>query len=545
MKNALFAVFLGLIVITGNTSCMLRMLQPLPAPTVFEENQLPTKIAILPFTNKTANPDAGSLVRKMFYNFFSSLNYQDLEPYVIDDNLRTNDLYAAIIAGENISPHKLGQLLGVDAVIYGEVLSLGKMYALVYADNQAGLNARMVRCDSGQVQWELKHTVHLEDGQLPITPLGLATAVFSTALSHHQATHMKAAAELCMQMVATIPNPPAVSKPPPKIHTLVHNGFGKFLQSGDYLKVVMIGEKNHMASWSVPPLIESLPMSEKQPGVYIGAYRVKNQDRLPHGRLVGYLRAKSGVGSQWIDTLGPVQIGRPTLLPALISHDRVLDIEKSPYLVNDVLLVKPNATLTINAGAVVLFSGLGMVVKGQLQILGTKDDPVRMSSLDRSTWKGIILDHSPGENKISYCIVSDAEFGLRVSHSNISIRDCRFQENGWGIVMQDCNAEIFSSLVRTSTKSGIAAHRSQLLIEKSIVTENSSGGILLENCQVRIAGNNILNNGGWEIKVLDNSFRAQATRNWWGNNNPNKDKIIGPVAIQPVLSAPIEFEATD
>ena len=541
MKNALIAVFLGLFIITGNTACMLRMLQPPPTPVVLDEGQLPTTIAILPFANKTANPDAGSLVRKMFYNFFSSLNYQDLEPYVIDDNLKTNDLYTEITAGENISPHKLGQLLGVDAVIFGEVLSLGKTYALVYSDNQAGLKARMVRCDSGQVQWELKHTVHLEEGELPISPIGLATAVFKTALSHHQATHMKAAAELCMQMVATIPNPPAVSKPPPKIQALVHNGSGKLLQPGEYLKVAMIGEKNQMASWSVPPLIESLPMKEKRPGVYIGAYRIKDQDRLPHGRLVGYLRAKSGVGSQWIDTLGPVKIGKPTILPAVITGDYVLDIERSPYLVNDALVVKSDVKLTINAGTVVLFNGLGMVVRGQLQILGTKDDPVRLSSLDRTPWKGIILDRSPSENKISYCIVSDAEIGFRASHSNISIKNCRFQDNGWGIVMEECKAEISSSLIRTSVKSGVAAHRTQLLIENSVITENNSGGILLESSQVRIAGNNILNNGGWEIKVLDSNSRVQAAKNWWGNKNPTEEKIVGPVVIQPVLETPIEF----
>jgi len=366
---------------------MLRMLQPPLTPQVLEEDQLPTKIAVLPFANKTANPDAGSLVRKMFYNFFSSLNYRDLEPYVIDDNLKINHLYAGVITGENISPQKLGQLLGVDAVIYGEVLSLGKMYALVYSDNQAGLKARMVRCDSGQVLWELEHTVHLEEAELPISPIGLATAVFKIALDHHQATHMKAAAELCMQMVATIPNPPAISEPPPKIQALVHNGAGKLLRPGNYLKVAMIGEENQIASWSIPPLVESLPMKEKRPGVYIGSYRIKYRDQLPHGRLVGYLRAKSGVGSQWMDTLGPGKIGKPTLLPDVISSDYVLNIEKSPYLVNDALVVKSDVKLTIHAGTVIWFRSLGIIVKGELQILGTKEDPVRLSSLGRTSWK--------------------------------------------------------------------------------------------------------------------------------------------------------------
>ena len=232
MKNAIIAVLLVLFILTASTSCMLRMLQSPPAPAVYEEDQLPTKIAILPFVNKTANPEAGSLVRKMFYNFFSSLNYRDIEPFVIDDSLETNQLYARIIAGENISAQKLGRLLGVDAVIFGEVLSLGKMYALVYSNSQAGLDAKMVRCDSGQVLWELEHTVYLEEGDVPISPIGLAMAVFRTAYGHQQATHMRAAAELCMQMVATIPNPPAVRQPPPKIQALVHNGAGKMLQPG-------------------------------------------------------------------------------------------------------------------------------------------------------------------------------------------------------------------------------------------------------------------------------------------------------------------------
>ena len=87
-----------------------------------------------------------------------------------------------MIAGKNVSPQKLGQLLGVDAVIYGEVTSLGKIFALVYADNQAGLKARMVRCDSGQTVWELEHTIHIEEGEVPISPLGLALAMGNSML---------------------------------------------------------------------------------------------------------------------------------------------------------------------------------------------------------------------------------------------------------------------------------------------------------------------------------------------------------------------------
>jgi len=71
----------------------------------------------------------------------------------------------------------------------------------------------------------------------------------------------------------------------------------------------------------------------------------------------------------------------------VISSDYVLNIEKSPYLVNDALVVKSDVKLTIHAGTVIWFRSLGIIVKGELQILGTKEDPVRLSSLGRTSWK--------------------------------------------------------------------------------------------------------------------------------------------------------------
>jgi parallel beta-helix repeat protein len=545
MKNLVIIISLSLFIIFGSASCALRILEKDPTPTVLKEEKLPYKVAILPFANRTSNPEAGSVVRKMFYNFFSSLNYKDLEPYVIDENLKANHLYADITGGKKVSPQKLGQLLGVDAVIYGDVISLGKIYALVYSDSQAGLKARMVRCSDAKPIWELEHTIHIEEGDVPLSPIGLASAVFKTALNHRQATHIKAASELCMQMIATMPNPPGVSEPPPKIQALVHNGAGKLLQPGDMIKVAMIGEKHLTASWSIPPLINSLPMKEKKPGVYIGAYRIKARDRLAHGRMVGILRSKKGVGSQWMDTLGPIIVGKPTVLPPLIAKDYVLSIDKSPYLVTGALLVKPGAKLTMNAGTVVWFRSLGLIVKGQLEILGTQDDPVRLSSLGASSWKGIFLDRSSDNNQISYCTISGAEFGFRASKSKVSIQNCQFQDNVWGIVMEESRGEISGSLIRTSAKSGIAARKAQLLVKDSVITENSSGGFLLEDSKAKIEQNNILNNGGWEIKVLDNKRKVKAARNWWGDADPARKEIIGPVAFHPALKFPIKFSVIE
>ena len=543
MKSTAIGILTILSLTLGANSCALKnMLLPPPKPAVLEEERLPHKVAIMPFVNKTSNPEAGSIVRKMFYNFFSSLNYLDLEPFVIDDNLKRNELYQSVLSGEAVTTARLGQLLGVDAVIYGEVLNLGKTYALVYSDNAAGLKAKMVRCDNEQVIWELEHHVRIQEGDVPLSLTGLAAAIVKTAISHQKASSLQSAAELSMQMVATIPNPEAVTEPPPRIIALVHNAGGQLLRPGDLVKVAMIGEKNQTASWSIPPVVENLPLKEKEPGVYIGAYRIRPKDRLAQGRVFGYLRSDTGAGSQWVDTLGPIKIGEPTVLPAKISKNTVLSAARSPYLVEGALVVLPGARLTVEPGTFVWFRKLGLIVKGELQINGTEAEPVHFASLGSENWKGIFFDKSQTVNLLQHFQISNAEFGIRASASTVHMQNCIIQDNVWGIVIEEGKTEIHNSLVRTSSKIGIAARKAHLVVKDSVITENGSGGFILENSKAQIEKNNILNNGNWAVKVVNSEDGVKAANNWWGVDDPEQTEIIGRLTIQPVLEKPINFK---
>ena len=545
MTSNIITAIIGFFIAAWISACSITGISKPPAPDVLEEGVLPHKVAILPFANRTTNPEAGIVLRKMFYNFISSLNYHDQEPYWVDEKLKQTKIYQKIVAGEYVSPQKIGQLLGVDAVVYGEVLSLGKIYALVYSENYAGLRARMVHSDTGQTIWELEHSIHLRSGDMPLSLPNLATALFKTAINHEQATHMQAASELCMEMVATIPNPTALTEPPPKIQALVHNGAGKLLRPGDYLKVVMLGDKGQNASWSIPSLIDDLPMEEKEPGVYIGAYQVQSHDRLPHGRIIGYLTSETAIRSQWVDTLGAVRIGQPIVLPPVLYEDTILTVDKSPYLVEEALLVMPKVKLTFNPGTVVWFHKSGLIVKGELQILGKKESPVRLGSLRTMKWKGIFFDWSLTENKIQHCKISNAEFGLRASNSNLSIQNSLFQDNTWAIVIDEGSGQIYDSLIRTSQKIGIAARKANLNVQGSTITENNSGGILLEESQAEIKQNNISNNGVWQLKALGSNSIVQAGNNWWGKETPDTTGIIGSANIEPVLTKPVDYKILD
>ena len=122
-KHPLCASIFSLFIMVILAACGSMGIIEAPKPEVSDESWLPHNVAILPFANQTSNPEAAAVVRKMFYNFFSSLNYLDLEPSFIDEKLKKKTYYNKITAGEVLSARQLRQMLGVDAVVFGEVIS--------------------------------------------------------------------------------------------------------------------------------------------------------------------------------------------------------------------------------------------------------------------------------------------------------------------------------------------------------------------------------------------------------------------------------------
>jgi hypothetical protein len=185
------------------------------------------------------------------------------------------------------------------------------------------------------------------------------------------------------------------------------------------------------------------------------------------------------------------------------------------------------------------------VVRGTIQARGTPENPVILSGLKPKGWKGIFLDGSGSQNTFRHCRVSGAEFGIRSARSQLTVEDCRFQENTWGLIAEEGQIDIIGSLVRASTKTGIAAHNSRLSVRGSVITENAVGGLLLEGSPASIEGNNIVNNGGWGIKTIGSPAKIKASHNWWGKPNPDPSEIIkGPVSIHPPLEAPISLKSS-
>jgi len=510
--------------------------------SVIPARNVPTTVAILPFSNHSQAAGAGKIVRKMFYNFFSSLNYQDVELSDVDNSLRIAGLFHDIIQAKALDIGQICQATGTDALVFGDVTTFGKIYAVLYSEVRAGLKAKMVACPSGKILWQYEHTAHISEGGLSINPLGLASTAAKVLLNLRQTIGMRVVSDLCMEMVSTIPNPPASSRPGPHIKVLVHNGANRLLLPGQLLKVVLIGQPGLSASWTITTWEKKLPLDEKDPGIYTGAYRVKANDRIIAGQVVGFLRSPSGKTSKWMDILGPVTFGRPTELSGEIDGQHILSKNHNPYLVRKILVIGENANLTIMPGVKIWVSGLGIVVRGTLHAEGTIDDAIEINTLGQRQWKGIIIERPTGDIKLKHVCVRGANSALVAKKTNLFIKKCLFVGNNWGLVFVKANATIVDSLITGSEKVGISVKNSKADIKGCRIVQNKIGGILVKESQVDVHGSDIFNNGKWNLKILDDRSIVDARRNWWGSINVNKKKILGHATLVPPLRESILYK---
>ena len=83
------------------------------------------RVAVLDFTGKSHSDGSGKIVASIFEKEFLALEYEIIERREVESILREHKLNLTGTTGQS-SPSKIGRLLGVDAVILGEVTLYSK-----------------------------------------------------------------------------------------------------------------------------------------------------------------------------------------------------------------------------------------------------------------------------------------------------------------------------------------------------------------------------------------------------------------------------------
>lgn len=265
---------------------------------------LPNSLAILPFSNMTETAESANLLRRTLHGHLARTNYEIPHVNHIDNRLALMDPNQGLLPED---AQVIAQMLGVDALLFGNVIEYDRIYAGIYA--QISFEVEMMMIDKyGALLWQQTFEEVSREGGISSTPWGILYNMAVTAMHLEDENMFAVADKLGRQIAAKIPQPEGYQHGGTFIESVIHNAPDKTLKYGDVLQVGIKGDANKFASVTLQGINQVFYLKEAEPGVYLGeipiAYDWQNDGMM----LTGYLRSSEGVISKAISPVGLIKV---------------------------------------------------------------------------------------------------------------------------------------------------------------------------------------------------------------------------------------------
>ncbi len=179
----------------------------------------PRRVAVLPFVityaydtpNGAPPPEHAAgrdILRKTFYDAVTPFGYEDIAPSHIDEVLAAR--WGAIDEGKwrAATPQELGEALGADAVIYGDIARIAHVATPLYTNTNFDVTFRMVDTHTGDELWR-KHVTAAERGGVLFKSGQVVDLIQDQIRSQHAEQMFQRVADLAAaRAVKDFPNPP-------------------------------------------------------------------------------------------------------------------------------------------------------------------------------------------------------------------------------------------------------------------------------------------------------------------------------------------------
>jgi hypothetical protein len=117
------------------------------------KNSRPRSILVLPPVNETTDVTATYGVLSQLTMPLAEAGYYVVPVAVMDETFRQNGLTAAAEI-QSVSPAKLREIFGADAVLYPKVTQYGSVYQVVDSTTVVAASAKLVDLKTGDVLWQ-------------------------------------------------------------------------------------------------------------------------------------------------------------------------------------------------------------------------------------------------------------------------------------------------------------------------------------------------------------------------------------------------------
>ena len=211
-------------------------------------------VVILPFKNETEEGELGPLVRTSFYNHFSSKNFYDFEPSVVDGIL---EVYQKKTPQNwrDLSPSNLGHLFQADWMIFGTVKDYRKIFLGLYCQIALTVEIEMIDSKNGNIVWKQMITKRSHEGGFPFTLIGTIPTAVRCGLHIQRENTIALIEKINRELVSRIPDPPAPSASVIMIDLQV----ASFLEKDNALKLM-----ERFAGLGMKSRLESIEIEKKQ-----------------------------------------------------------------------------------------------------------------------------------------------------------------------------------------------------------------------------------------------------------------------------------------
>ena len=145
-------------------------------------------------------------IRQSFFGQFSQLEFEHVKLSRVDRILKREELdsWEKLRA---IPPRRLGELLGADALVFGQVTHFDYYYAFLYSQLAVGLSMEMVDARTGEVLWRVHDARRDHTVRVVYDPIAVVVGLFQVGFAMRPIAMMRAMDEIARELVGTIPPP--------------------------------------------------------------------------------------------------------------------------------------------------------------------------------------------------------------------------------------------------------------------------------------------------------------------------------------------------
>lgn len=252
----------------------------------------PQTLAFAPFANTSHVDGAGEELRKAVYGAVSGLGYDDVELDRVDQVVNQQAVRLNI-RPEEVSPQDIAVPELADAVVFGEVERVSRLFLFVYAQYRIDMNLAIYSTRSRQQLYTNEFVFTNRRFTLPTSLIGIGKSLLSTLWFMRGSELKESYEDVAQEIAERFPTPPGqVGREGIFIEKVSVDVARESLRAGDRVVVRVEGSPGKIGTFDVGAKVKDQPLRETMAGQYSGMYVIQEGDDARYAYVTARLQGE-------------------------------------------------------------------------------------------------------------------------------------------------------------------------------------------------------------------------------------------------------------